>query len=211
MRSQLRSVPTRVMAVVAAALGMTVALATPAMAAAQVTIPAAYPANGQTITVTGTGFPVHAKDPTGLAIIECADPGGTAAGLPSTAAFCDGSTVNPLQINTDAGGNFTARYVIASLNSAHTSNISCDQTHYCVLWVGVDFNNDFLGAHAFSAPFKVGASGSGPGGGSGFPAIAIWLPLAVVVVLGAAVARSRRGRRGDRLSGAEGSPPLSVG
>ena len=191
-----------------AAVAASAAAASPAMANAQVTIPAPFPADQQVITVMGSGFPAHGRDPTGIAIVQCSDPGGTAAGLPSSAAQCDGTTVNPLQINTDANGNFTAHFVIQSLNGAHTSNIWCDQTHYCVLWAGIDFNSDFLGVHAFSTPFKVGAVGSAPGSGSGVPATAIWLPVVLVVTFGAGFAVNRRRTKpaGDQKETVEPDP-----
>ena len=163
-----------------------------AWAGASVTIQSGNPRNTQTITVTGSGFPVHVKDPTGLQIIECSDPGGTVANLPSSAATCDGSTVNPDQINTDSQGNFTATYQVFGLNDVtEGSNINCDKTHFCVLWVGVDYNGNFLGAHAFSSPFEVGAPSPSTGSSSW-----IFIVIAIVVVCGAAflVVRSRRRR-----------------
>ncbi len=127
-----------------------------ASAATAVNIPAGNPTNGQTITVTGSGFPARSALPTGLQIIECADPGGTLTNLPTDASTgCDGTTVSGGQINTDASGNFTAQYPIALLNSGNSS-INCDPTNFCVLWVGQDFNNSFLsGPHGFSSAFEI--------------------------------------------------------
>ncbi len=165
-----------------------------AWAGTSVTIPAGDPHNEQTITVTGTGFPSHAKYPTGMQILECSDPGGTAANLPTSNLFCDGSTINPSQINQDAQGSFSAKYTVYSLNSTHTSNISCDKTHYCVLWVGVDYNQDFFGPHAFSTAFEVGGAATAGGSGSSSMIWIVVLVVLVVVALGAAlvVVRSRR-------------------
>jgi hypothetical protein len=172
-----------------------------AWAAPSVTMSPANPHNQRTITVSGTGFPVHSKLPTGMQILECADPGGTAAGLPTGNLLCDGSTINPSQINTDAQGSFSAKYTVYSLNGAHTSNIYCDQTHFCVLWVGVDYNNNFFGIHAFSTPFEIGAPGSSSSSstasGSG---IAIWVVIAVVIVVGATVLVMGLRRRQSRSS-----------
>lgn len=164
-----------------------------AWAGTSVTIPAGDPRSQETITVTGTGFPDHAKDPTGMQILECADPGGTTANLPTSNLFCDGSTVNPSQINTDAHGSFTAKYTVYSLNSTHTSNISCDKSHFCVLWVGVDYNQDFFGPHAFSTPFEVGGTATASSSGS---TSAVWIPIVVIVVIAGVllVARGRRRR-----------------
>jgi hypothetical protein len=115
-------------------------------------------ANGGTVTLTGTGFPAHSADPTGLEIIECSDPGGSPSNLPfDPAQGCDGNTVSSNQINTDASGNFHSTYTLSKLASPGTSNINCDASSDCVLWVGVDYNNDFSNpsTRAFSAPFTI--------------------------------------------------------
>jgi len=128
-----------------------------------VTIPAGPFSNGQSITVSGVGFPSRAKDPSGLQILQCADPGGLAANLPVDATTCDGTTTNPLPVDTDSSGRFSTPYTVAALNDLHgTSNIDCDVSDYCVLWVGVDYNQQFSsGPHAFSVPFEVEAAVSG--------------------------------------------------
>ena len=117
---------------------------------------------GQSITVTGSGFTgSEAPGPTGLAIIECADPGGSAGNLPTdSGSQCDASTVTGSQINVSgANGSFSAPYTIFQLTEATGSTINCDATDFCVLWVGVDYNNEFLsGPHVFSAPFEVNQS-----------------------------------------------------
>ena len=122
-----------------------------------VTIPSGPLTDGQTITVTGTGFPPGSQLPTGLQIIECSDPGGLAVNLPSDAASgCDGTTVNGTQINTDTTGAFSASYSISALSATGNSNINCDATDFCVLWVGQDYNAAFVsGPHTFSAPFEI--------------------------------------------------------
>jgi len=115
-------------------------------------------ADGGTVSLAGTGFPAHSADPTGLEIIECSDPGGSPSNLPFDPALgCDGNTVSSNQINTDASGNFHTTYSVTKLESPGTSNIDCDATNDCVLWVGVDYNNDFNdpSTQAFSAPFNV--------------------------------------------------------
>ena len=135
----------------------------PAFAATPtVSIPAGPFLDGQSIAVSGSGFPTHAQDPAGLQIIECSDPQGSAAHLPTDPSLgCEGITVNAGQINPDSAGRFHASYPIAALSSsgAGTSSIDCDATHQCVLWVGTDYNNAFLtGPHAFTKPFTVTAS-----------------------------------------------------
>ncbi len=127
-----------------------------------VSIPAGPFTNGQSIAVSGSGFPTHVQDPAGLQIIECSDPQGSAAHLPTDPSLgCEGITVNAGQINPDSAGRFHASYPIAALSSsgAGTSSIDCDDTHECVLWVGTDYNNAFLtGPHAFTKPFTVNTS-----------------------------------------------------
>ena len=44
---------------------------------------------------------------------------------------------------------------ISALSSTGNSNINCDATDFCVLWVGQDYNAAFLsGPHAFSSPVR---------------------------------------------------------
>jgi hypothetical protein len=189
----------RRMAAVASVLAVTAVvapLAGTAEAATTVTIPAGNPTDGQTITVSGTGFPVQSALPSGLQIIECSDPGGLAGNLPTDAASgCDGTTVSGSQINTDASGNFTAQYPVSVLNSSNSS-INCDSTDFCVLWVGQDFNGAFLsGPHGFSRPFEiqavVAATPEAP--------LVIALPIAAAAIAGAYVFMRRR-RDGARLT-----------
>jgi hypothetical protein len=127
--------------------------------------------DGQVITVSGSGFPKPSADPTGLQIIECADQGGLASNLPTDASTCDGATVNPLPVNTDASGGFSVHYAVALLTGLHgTSNIACNASSDCVLWVGVDYNQAFTsGPHAFSKPFLVGAASGSRGASSTSP------------------------------------------
>jgi hypothetical protein len=163
-----------------------------ALAGPQVTI-SGNPANNTTATVSGSGFPPIAKDPTGVQIIECSDPKGKIANLPTSAANCDGATQNPLPVNQNAQGSFTTSYAFQKLTAVHgTSNIPCDTMHYCVLWVGVDYNNDFLGGpHAFSSPFEVGR----PVATSSINAAVVWIPIVVIAGVGAAIAVVWRRRR----------------
>jgi hypothetical protein len=160
-----------------------------ASAATTVNIPAGNPTDGQTITVSGTGFPVRSALPSGLEIIECTDPGGAVGSLPTDASTdCDGTTVSGGQINTDASGNFTAQYPIELLNSSNSS-INCDATDFCVLWVGEDYNNAFLsGPHGFSSPFEIQ---SVPPLLSEAP-VAIALPVIAAAIVGAYVFLRRR-------------------
>ncbi len=135
--------------------------ATAAASTPEVSIPSGPFVDGQNIAVSGSGFPIRAQDPTGLQIIECSDPEGSPANLPTDPSQgCEGISVNPGQINTDSAGRFHVSYAIAALStSAGKSSIDCDDTHECVLWVGTDYNNAFLsGPHAFTTPFRISAA-----------------------------------------------------
>jgi len=115
-------------------------------------------ADGGAAVVTGSGFPSHSADPSGLEVIECSDPGGSPANLPTDPSLgCDGSTVSANQINTSPSGSFSTTYAVSSLSASGNSDINCDATDYCVLWVGEDYNNQFSDGvtEAFSAPFLV--------------------------------------------------------
>lgn len=110
----------------------------------------------QSITVSGSGFPVAANLPTGLQIIECrAQPA-----LPTDANGCDASTVNQGFVGTDGNGHFSTSYTVSRLQTASGSTINCTSTAACALWVGADYTNDFNGAntHAFSPTFNMVAA-----------------------------------------------------
>jgi hypothetical protein len=131
-----------------------------------VTIPAGPFSDGQTITVSGTGFPDHSADPSGVQILQCADPMGLPANLPVDASTCEGTTINPLPVNTDAQGRFTTPYVLSALTTqGGKSSIVCDASNYCVLWVGQDYNQQFTsGPHAFSRPFEISPAATSSSG-----------------------------------------------
>jgi hypothetical protein len=141
-------------AIAVATSGVTVLTAGVATASGPaVTIPSGPFSDGQSITVSGSGFPTRSQAPSGLSIIQCSDPGGNPNNLPTDAGGCDGSTVNPLPIYTDSFGNFTASYTVSKLTTSTGSNINCTFTNACALWVGVDYNSDFSGNRAFSSSF----------------------------------------------------------
>jgi len=155
--------------------------------------PPGNPTDGQTVTVSGSGFPLQSSDPTGLQIYECSDPGGLVGSLPTDNGSCDGTTVSGNQINTGTTGSFSTPYTISQVTVNGTgSNINCDSTDYCVLWVGVDFNNAFTtgGEYAFSAPFEIGA----PPALAPEAPIAIALPIAGALVIGGSFLIVRRRR-----------------
>ena len=134
------------------------------------TAPAGPYADGQTITVSGTGFATRASGNT-IEIIECADPDGTPTNLPQDNSSCDGTTENSNTIVPATDGSFTDQYPITELDTVvsgggYESNINCNATNYCVLWIGEDDVNNFTGTTdqpvAFSPPFLINpASGGG--------------------------------------------------
>jgi hypothetical protein len=146
--------------------------------------------NAQNVTVSGTGFPTRAQNPSGLQIIECADPGGTTGNLPMDNTTCDGTTINPLPILTDSNGNFSASYSMVQLKMSTGGVVNCDNANECVLWVGVDYINSFLGAHAFSTPFFVNS----PGTTTPETPMTIALPIGAAFIVGGAVFLARRRR-----------------
>ena len=95
--------------------------------------------NGQSLTLTGSGFPFGAANPTGLQVLECSDPGGLPGNLPTDASLgCDGTTLKDIN---DPGGNVNTHFSVALLQSAVSSNIDCTSSQYCALWVGEDSSN----------------------------------------------------------------------
>jgi len=109
--------------------------------------------NGETITVSGTGFPTRSADPSGLEILQCSS---AVIGAPDASdSYCDGSTLNPLPILTNSSGAFSAAYTLSQLSATGGSNINCDATNPCTLWVGEDHQNDFTNSTdtAFSSSF----------------------------------------------------------
>jgi hypothetical protein len=129
------------------------------------TAPAGPYTDGQQITVSGTGFSTNSGDT--ITIVECADAGGTAGNLPTDNSTCDLNTGNPLGIRHDASGGFSSPYTVALDQVSSGGTIDCDATHYCVLWIGEDFNGNFTGSSAqpvaFSPPFLINPSGGGGG------------------------------------------------
>ena len=146
--------------------------------------------DGQSITVSGTGFPTRTQQPSGLQLIECADAGGTQSNLPIDSTTCDGTTANALPVLTDSNGSFSTSYAIAKLKTSNGAVVNCDATNFCVLWVGVDYVNAFLGTHAFSSAFVVNSVGTTT---PETPA-AIALPVGAALIVGGVVFVARRRR-----------------
>ena len=108
---------------------------------------------------------------TRIEILECADPGGQSANLPTSDLTCDGNTAPGFSILVNKDGSFsTSRYRLYSLPNAVLGESKddvpvCNATHMCVLYVGQDQTN-FHAPKDFSAPFSVtppGPTASGSG------------------------------------------------
>jgi len=138
----------------------------------------------QEVTVSGTGFSVNPSD--SIEIVECADPGGTTGGLPTGNGSCDGTTENANTIFTNSSGTFSSTYYIEPLAISDGNVINCDESDYCVLWVGEDFVNNFTGTSAqpvgFSSPFLVGSTTST----TPESPVTVALPIAGAAVVGGA-------------------------
>ncbi len=120
--------------------------------------------DGQTVSVSAGSngfFTPHAR----VNILECADPGGLPANLPRDDSTCDGNTVQGTTLLVGGDGSFSdSSYTVYALPSATLGEQGnnqpvCNQTNYCVLYVGQN-QNDFTVPKVFSAPFLI-APGSG--------------------------------------------------
>lgn len=159
-----------------------------AAAASGVTVTPGGPfTDGETVTVTvgpNGVFTPNAR----VNVLECADPGGTAANLPTDDSTCDGNTIQGATVLVHSDGSVSApNYTLYQLPSAalgEQPNFQpvCNQSSPCVLYVGQDQNN-FTQPKMFSAPFTVGpaaasttttpvgaGSGAGTAGGPASPA-----------------------------------------
>lgn len=164
-------------AVASGALAVSVALlggAHPAAASSGPTVsvtPGAPFHSGETVTVSvgpnGSYVP-HSR----VSILECADPGGTAANLPKDDSTCDGNTIQADTVFVADDGSLSAAgyslYQLPSTTLGEQPNGQpvCNATEACVLFVGED-QNDFTQAHSFSAPFTIAPATGGNGAPSG--------------------------------------------
>ena len=130
-------------------------------------------------------------------ILECADPGGTAAQLPTSISTCDENTVQADTVLVEPNGSFSEKsYTLYSLPNAVLGEQSnwqpvCDVSHQCVLFVGEN-QNDFTQPKVFSAPFSLTPSttsapvaGVTPAAPTGtVPSAAVSLPAATLAFTG---------------------------
>ena len=176
--------------------------------------------SGQTIdlnvaansVMNSTNLSAHGAPTTGnFYIAECADPGGTTAGLPTTSNGCEAATLATTGKNADGhlaltgAGGFTV-YDLPDPGTLGSPTMvgTCDvQPNDCV--VGIFASNPsidgFSFPHIFSAPFQMtqdptGAdAGNSPGDGTPEVPLAIGLPLAALAVFGGWTIRNRRRRQ----------------
>ena len=118
--------------------------------------------NGQTVSISvgpNKQFAPYSR----IIIIECANPGGTTASLPTSDLTCDGNTVTPYSVLVNKDGSFSApKYQLFSLPNTQMDETwddqpVCNQTHQCVLYIGQDQTN-FRQPKIFSEPFSIVAA-----------------------------------------------------
>jgi hypothetical protein len=126
-------------------------------------------ADGQTVTVS-VGPNKTFVPYTRINVLECADPGGTVANLPTSFRSCDGNTVQGGSIIVQPDGSFaTSGYTLyalpnAALGEAASFQPVCSPTEACVLFVGEN-QNDFSQPKVFSQPFTFSSVAPALGGG----------------------------------------------
>ncbi len=114
-------------------------------------------------SLEAAGFPSGAV---AMKILECADPGGQTANLPTKPTECDPSTVDVGASLQEDGSVLDSGYTIYALPDPTELGVSngtlCDMDHQCVLGI---FSNqlDFTKPHLFSAPFQVAATSTSGG------------------------------------------------
>jgi hypothetical protein len=119
--------------------------------------------SGQTIAISMAANKLFTKY-LRLNILQCSDPGGTSANLPTSVNECDGNTIQGPTILVAKDGSFSINnYEIFELPSAQLGEkntpVKCDKTNECVLYIGEN-QEDFRQPKIFSPPFTVSPSGS---------------------------------------------------
>ena len=103
-------------------------------------------------------------------IIQCSDPGGTAANLPTQFIDCDENTIQGDTVLVHANGSFSEPhyqlFVLPNnaLGESKSNLPKCDQTHQCVLLVS-EYQTDLTKPKVFSHPFTM-LPANGTQGGS---------------------------------------------
>jgi hypothetical protein len=123
--------------------------------------------------MVAAGYPSGA-DP--IKFLECADPGGTTANLPTKPTQCEPATVESNSgAATDGsmsliGGNGYTVYALPDSGLGSNGTVCDSKANPCVIGIFAD-QNDFTKPHLFSAPFYVSVGdgldlGDNPGDGS---------------------------------------------
>lgn len=105
-------------------------------------------------------------------ILECSDPGGNAAGLPTSIADCDGNTIEGSTVPVQSDGSVSlSSYPVYALPDGNigdtpTQTPVCNTSNPCVLYIGEN-QNDFTQPHVFSQPFTVAPNASDNGANPG--------------------------------------------
>jgi hypothetical protein len=127
-----------------------------------------------------------------VVILECADPDGTVANLPTGFSSCDENTIQPDTTVVHADGSFVepsyTLYALPSKLLGEQANWQpvCNTAHPCVLFVGED-QNDFSKAKTFSPSFTMsgGTLSAAPTTATTTPATTASAPVSAAVSLGA--------------------------
>jgi hypothetical protein len=127
-----------------------------------------------------------------VVILECADPGGTVANLPTAFSSCDENTIQPDTTVVHSDGSFVepsyTLYALPSKVLGEQANWQpvCNTSHPCVLFVGED-QNDFSKAKTFSAAFTMsgGTLSAAPATATTTPATTASVPVSAAVSLSA--------------------------
>ena len=170
-----------------AAVFAIVAAPTAAFAAASVTVtPASGVTDGQSVTVSGTGFKANAS----LVIVECS--------APASQAACD--TTNLGSATANAAGTFSATFKV---KSGTIGNGSCTTTCYIAAAEPADTTDAGIATFVFgsaaatttpsTAPTAVPAGSGGGADRNGVPVLAIVLAsVGGLALLGGAAKLARR-------------------
>jgi hypothetical protein len=164
--------------------------------------------SGQTISVQ---IPANSdfKPGVNIKILECADPGGLPANLPTDLSTCDGNTIDgdTILANSDGSVSYDSYTVYAlpdaiSLGEPSNQTPVCNLSNECVLYIGED-QTDFTQPHFFSQPFYVKPNiddgGEAPGDGTPEAPLVIGLPLAAAGLVGGLLfVRRRRSLAGTK-------------
>jgi Bacterial Ig-like domain (group 1)/Bacterial Ig-like domain (group 3) len=171
----------------------TVTAGTPYSSGQKIDIAVAANSTLNQASLEAAGFPSGAVP---IKALECSDPGGTAANLPTNATECQSDTVAVISgANSDGSLNIN-NYTVYALPdniifSEGASGPLCDQADACV--VGIFSNqNDFTKPHLFSGPFYVAPNGDdggeNPGDGSPPPVTTVSATQSTVVATPTAAA-----------------------